>query len=49
MKGKKTQVSLAKELGVSLGCVQYWHGIRERRGVKGVFGMFRAFITGAGS
>jgi hypothetical protein len=32
LKGKKPQVEIAKQFGVSLGCVQYWHGIREKRG-----------------
>ncbi len=31
LRGKKTQVEIAKIFGVSLGCVQYWQHERERR------------------
>ena len=27
----KTQVAIAKIMGVSLGCIQYWLGVREQR------------------
>lgn len=36
LKGKMTQVAIAAKFGVSLGCVQYWHKWRERRGFKRV-------------
>lgn len=31
LKGKKTQVAIAKQFGVSLGCVQWWHKVRDQR------------------
>lgn len=34
LKGKKTQMEIARQFGVSLGCVQYWHGVREKRGCQ---------------
>ena len=34
LKGKMTQVGIAKKFGVSLGCVQYWHKVREQRRQK---------------
>ena len=32
LKGHITQVAIAKKFGVSLGCVQYWHKVRQQRG-----------------
>lgn len=39
LKGKFTQMQIAAKFGVSLGCVQYWHKVRERRGVKRMHGV----------
>lgn len=32
LKGKKTQMALAEQFGVSLGCIQYWLKYRATRG-----------------
>lgn len=34
LKGGMTQIAIAKKFGVSLGCVQYWHKVREQRRQK---------------
>lgn len=33
LKGNKTQMQIAAQFGVSLGCVQYWHRVRAQRGI----------------
>lgn len=34
LKDQMTQVAIAAKFGVSLGCVQYWHKVREQRQAK---------------
>ena len=36
LKGRKTQYEIADQFGVSRGCIQYWHGLREQRNPQSV-------------